>query len=80
MGFLKKEKALLRIKLRRAKGGKMSKKKRGMTYKGTGVDYDAMDPFKRAAQRAGLATAKNMQRLGLQEVEESRGESAYLVA
>ena len=57
----------------------MSKKKRGMTYKGTGVDYDAMDPFKRAAQRAGLATAKNMQRLGLQEVEESRGESAYLV-
>ncbi len=25
----------------------------GMTYRGVGVNYDAMDPFKRAAQLAG---------------------------
>lgn len=50
-----------------------------MTYAGSGVDYDAMDPFKRECQRAGLATAKAMQRFGFKEVEASRGESAYLL-
>jgi len=50
-----------------------------MTYAGVGVDYEAMDPFKRLAQRAGRETAKNILRLGFSEVEVSRGESAYLV-
>lgn len=50
-----------------------------MTYAGVGVDYDAMDPFKRLAQLAGRKTAKNMRRLGLAEAEMSRGESAYLI-
>jgi phosphoribosylformylglycinamidine cyclo-ligase len=49
-----------------------------LTYAGVGVDYDAMDPFKRACQLAGLATAKAMNRFGLEEVGASRGESAYL--
>ena len=56
----------------------MSEKK-GMTYAGVGVNYDAMDPFKREAQLAGLETAGNIGRLGVQEFEASRGESAYLV-
>ena len=30
-------------------GGEMTQK---MTYSGVGVDYDAMDPFKRLAQEA----------------------------
>ena len=53
-----------------------------MTYAGVGVDYDAMDPFKRMAQLAGRETAININRLNkgeFQEVEMSRGESAYLI-
>lgn len=53
-----------------------------MTYAGVGVDYDAMDPFKRMAQIAGRETAENIRRLNggeFQEVEMSRGESAYLI-
>jgi len=50
-----------------------------MTYASVGVDYEAMDPFKRLAQRAGRETAKAILRLGFSEVEMSRGESAYLM-
>jgi phosphoribosylformylglycinamidine cyclo-ligase len=50
-----------------------------MTYAGVGVDYEAMDPFKRLAQLAGRETAKNILRLGFSEVGISRGESAYLM-
>jgi phosphoribosylformylglycinamidine cyclo-ligase len=50
-----------------------------MTYAGVGVDYEAMDPFKRQAQQAGRETAASILRLGYSEVEMSRGESAYLM-
>jgi len=50
-----------------------------MTYAGVGVDYEAMDPFKRLAQLAGRETATNILRLDFSEVEMSRGESAYLM-
>jgi len=53
-----------------------------MTYAGVGVNYDAMDPFKRMAQLAARETAQNIRRLNngeFQEVEASRGESAYLI-
>jgi len=50
-----------------------------MTYAGSGVDYGALDPFKRRAQLAGRSTAGVLRRLGVSEVEMSRGESAYLV-
>jgi phosphoribosylformylglycinamidine cyclo-ligase len=50
-----------------------------MTYAGSGVDYSALDPFKRRAQLAGRSTADAIRRLGVAEVEMSRGESAYLV-
>lgn len=49
------------------------------TYKDSGVDYDAMDAFKRMAQQAAGETAANIARLGLGDVPASRGESAYLV-
>lgn len=52
--------------------------KEKMTYAASGVDYDAMDPFKRACQLAGRRTAKAMRRFGFSEIEASRGESAYL--
>jgi phosphoribosylformylglycinamidine cyclo-ligase len=50
-----------------------------MTYAGAGVDYGALDPFKRRAQAAGRSTADVLKRLGMSEVEASRGESAYLI-
>lgn len=53
--------------------------KKVLTYKDSGVDYDAMDPFKRMAQLAALGTTHNIQRLGYSDVEMSRGESVYLV-
>jgi len=50
-----------------------------MTYKGSGVDYDAMDPFKRKCQMAARETAGNITRFGFTEAGFSRGESCYLV-
>ena len=53
-----------------------------ITYKGAGVDYSAMDPFKLMAQRAASETAGNIHRLGggkIREFGSSRGESAYLI-
>lgn len=52
------------------------------TYAGTGVNYDAMDPFKRMAQFAARETAGNISRLNdgeFREFEPSRGESVYLI-
>ncbi len=53
-----------------------------MTYAQSGVDYDAMDPFKLACQLAAGETAGNIQRLNdgeFREFKPSRGESAYLI-
>ncbi len=53
-----------------------------MTYAGTGVNYDQMDPFKRMAQLAAQETAGNIACLAAGEFREftpSRGESAYLI-
>lgn len=49
-----------------------------ITYASTGVNYDALDPFKRLAQLRARATAGNLNRFGMREVEASRGESAYV--
>ncbi len=50
-----------------------------ISYQSTGVDYDAMDPFKRAAQLAAFETSPNIERTGLSVVERSRGESAFVL-
>lgn len=53
-----------------------------MTYRETGVDYDAMDPFKRMCQMEGRRTAGiflGLRESEFREVEASRGESAYLI-
>ena len=50
-----------------------------MTYAGTGVNYDAMDPFKRMAQMAALETDHNLSRFGFSAVSWTRGESVFLV-
>jgi phosphoribosylformylglycinamidine cyclo-ligase len=44
------------------------------------VDYSAIDPFTLEGQRAAASTDGNIERLGLQVVRESRGESVLLVS
>lgn len=50
-----------------------------LSYKSAGVNYEALDPFKRKAAAAALETAENIQRFGCAVVEESYGESAFLI-
>lgn len=50
-----------------------------LTYDQAGVNYDLIDPLKIAAQRAAKATAVNVAGHGFQEVQASRGESAYVL-
>ena len=57
----------------------MKKNEKPMTYAGSGVDYEAMDPFKRAAQLAGLSTDKYVDRFGFKVVPWTRGESVFLL-
>ncbi|HVB20178.1 MAG TPA: AIR synthase-related protein [Candidatus Paceibacterota bacterium] len=52
---------------------------KALTYAGTGVDYDAMDPFKRMAQMAALETDHNLSRFGFSAVSWTRGESVFLI-
>ncbi len=49
-----------------------------MTYAGTGVSYEDMDPFKIACQKRAALTARNAERLGITSSEWSRGESAFV--
>lgn len=50
-----------------------------MSYAGSGVDYDALDAFKRACQKAAAPTARALEAFGMREPDGVRGESAYLV-
>jgi phosphoribosylformylglycinamidine cyclo-ligase len=50
-----------------------------LDYKAAGVDYDVLDNFKRACQRAAATTVANLAKHGATEPPGIRGESAYLV-
>lgn len=50
-----------------------------MTYAATGVNYDAMDPFKVACQKRAISTEGNAKRLGFESIPFSRGESVFLM-
>ncbi len=63
----------------RATGGQADYKMASMTYAGAGVDYDPLDGFKRACQRAAGSTVAQLARHGLSEPAGVRGESAYLI-
>jgi len=54
-------------------------KNMNMTYADTGVNYDEMDPHKRASQLVAATTDHNIKRFGFSVVEWSRGESAFLI-
>src|SRR4051812_8733460 len=51
----------------------------GLSYENSGVNYDQLDAFKRACQRAAAGTADALAAHGLSEPAGVRGESAYLV-
>ncbi|HVA97173.1 MAG TPA: AIR synthase related protein [Candidatus Acidoferrales bacterium] len=53
-------------------------KKQKISYKESGVNYEAMDPIKVLAQLRAKATAANFNRFGAKEIADSRGESAYV--
>lgn len=50
-----------------------------LTYRSAGVNYDVLDTFKRACQKAAATTAGNLAPHGLSEPAGIRGESAYVI-
>lgn len=57
----------------------MAHEDEAMTYASSGVNYDAMDPFKRTAQLAAAETSLNIERTGYKVITRSRGESAFVI-
>ena len=51
----------------------------GLSYEQSGVNYDRLDAFKRACQRAAADTTAALTSHGLSEPPAIRGESAYLI-
>ena len=51
----------------------------GVSYEQAGVNYDRLDSFKRACQRAAATTVPALAAHGLSEPAAVRGESAYLI-
>src|SRR4051812_29407653 len=50
-----------------------------LSYEQSGVNYDTLDAFKRACQKAAAATTPALALHGLSEPPKVRGESAYLI-
>lgn len=53
-------------------------KKQKITYSEVGDNYDTKDPIKILAQTAAKQTGKNLLKHGMEEIADSRGESAYV--
>src|SRR5215210_7322933 len=51
----------------------------GLSYENSGVNYDVLDAFKRACQKAAATTTGALQQHNLKEPPAIRGESAYLL-
>ena len=51
----------------------------GLTYGQTGVNYDSLDAYKRACQKAAATTTGSLSLHGVKEPANVRGESAYLI-
>jgi len=51
----------------------------GLSYENSGVNYDVLDAFKRACQKAAQTTTGALQQHALREPPAIRGESAYLL-
>lgn len=53
-------------------------KNKSITYSQVGDNYDTKDPVKKLAQNAAKKTGENLKKHGFLEIEDSRGESAYV--
>lgn len=49
-----------------------------ISYSASGVDYSVLDPLKKLSQQKGKETSKNLLKFKAKEVENTRGESAYV--
>lgn len=56
----------------------VGKSRKRLTYKQSGVNYDAFDKWKKLSQQLGARTARNLHAFGGKELAGSRGESAYV--
>jgi len=54
-------------------------KRKHITYRSTGVNYDLVDPFKILMQKQAKKTSRNVMQLGYKEISQSRGETAYVI-
>ncbi|MEK7092756.1 MAG: AIR synthase related protein [Patescibacteria group bacterium] len=54
------------------------KNKKTITYSQVGDNYETKDPIKKLAQASARKTGKNLMQHGFEEIEDSRGESAYV--
>src|ERR1035437_10353991 len=50
--------------------------KPSITYSGSGVNYQSLDPAKKLAQEGALKTSKNLKKNGYKEISDTRGQSA----
>lgn len=49
-----------------------------ISYSQSGVNYDVLDPLKKLSQQKGQQTTQNLSQFNAKEVENTRGESAYV--
>src|SRR3989344_2032182 len=54
------------------------KKAKAIIYSKVGDNYDTKDPINKLSQKAALTTAKNLKRIGFEEISSSRGESCFV--
>ncbi len=55
-----------------------TRKSQSITYSQVGDNYETKDPIKKLAQQAALDTGKNLLQHGFEEMQETRGESAFV--
>ena len=53
-------------------------KQKKITYSQSGVNYEDLDPIKKFAQTAAKKTSTNLEKHGFQEINDTRGESAFV--
>lgn len=49
-----------------------------ITYSQAGVNYESLDPAKKLALAAGLSTSVHLKEYGFEEIEDTRGEAAFV--
>lgn len=54
------------------------KKKQSISYEQSGVDYGLLDPAKKIAQIAAKSTDIHLKEIGMEPIEETRGEAAFV--